>query len=380
MTVAVAAQVCLVFTPVLAFQATPPGLDLARLLDDYAAGRFDQAVRAFEAAGDLKANQLRSHWRGTVRLWVDANPASKPRRLLATASFALETEHLRAERGGWNYMMTGVCQLPPNARNRDARGPAGQCVMEWAWSLLGERALADEGERAWVLAAAALLSGMREYAPLYRFLPRAVPPDPTSNGLLREALRRHPDDKRLQLEQAIAAAARYNITVDGGGSAPAQFTTIVNIGGVRTTANVPPRDDAEVGPEARMRLGYLLWEGGDRDRSRKELAAAAKAAKDPELRYLAHFLRGWIAMTSNNFEEALPDMEAALAARPDSQSAALALSALELQRGEAARAETITARSLTNRPDDADPWRLFLYGHHPRLPLLIAELRKQVLQ
>lgn len=395
MSVALAAQVCLALTPVFAFQAAPPTLDLARLLDDYSAGRFDQAVRAVQDAGAVQGNQLRTEWRTTGRAWIDADPAAKPRRLLAAASFALETENIRAEHGGWNFVMAGVCPLPPNAKDKNAKGPAGQCVMEWAWSLVAERGRPDEGERAWVLAAAALLSGMREYTLQYRLLPRAVPPDVPSTGLLPEALRRNPGDKRLALAQAIAAAARYTITTDGGGPAPMQLTTFVNIVGPTRAGIGPPRidaradatqqlealvDDPEVGPEARMRLGYLLWAGGDRDRSRQELATAAEAAKASDLRYLAHFLRGWIALTDNKFEEARPDMEAALDARPDSQSAALALSALELQRGEAARAETIAARSLENRPDDADPWRLFLYGHHPRLPALFAELRKQVMR
>ena len=72
-----------------------PILDLGRLLDDYSAGRFERAVGAVEAAGDAQATLLRTQWRGAGRLWIDADPEAKSQRLLAAASFALETEHLR---------------------------------------------------------------------------------------------------------------------------------------------------------------------------------------------------------------------------------------------------------------------------------------------
>jgi len=51
---------------------------------------------------------------------------------------------------------------------------------------------------------------------------------------------------------------------------------------------------------------------------------------------------------------------------------------LELQRGDAGKAHDLAQASLDQRRADVDPWRLFLYGHHPRLAGLIAELRRQV--
>ena len=83
-------------------------------------------------------------------------------------------------------------------------------------------------------------------------------------------------------------------------------------------------------------------------------------------------------MQDGDAAAAIPHLDAALAARPDSQSAAVALSALTLQQGDATRAYDIAQSSLDKRPTDVDPWRLILYAHHPRLPGLIAQLRKQV--
>src|SRR6187551_345499 len=121
--------------------AGAPILDLARLLDDYSAGRFDQAMGVVQSAGDTQATLLRTQWRGAGRLWIDADPATKPQRLLAAAAFALETEHLRVERGAWMTAMAGVC--PSDPRTPESKSPAGPCVLEWAWSLLVERAMPD---------------------------------------------------------------------------------------------------------------------------------------------------------------------------------------------------------------------------------------------
>jgi tetratricopeptide (TPR) repeat protein len=369
------------------FAAAPPALDLARLLDDYAAGRFDQSVRAVEQAGDAQAMLLRTQWRSAARLWVDADPATKPHRLLAVASFALETEHLRAERGAWSTPMAGVCVGDP--RRPDEKSPAGTCVIEWAWSLLVERGIADGAERAWVLAAAALAGGVRDFRVLYNPMPGVAPSD---GGLITDALRRHPGDARLQLEHAIATSARFSITIDGAGPAP-PIPAVMMFG--RGGQLQLPRDrpdsrenviaeltalaaDPDVGAESRLRLGYLLWVLGDAERARAELGAAAAAASDADLRYLAKFLRGWIALTAHKPAEAIPDLEAALQIRPHSQSAVLALAALELQRGEAGRAHELAQASLATRPDDVDPWRWFLYGHYSRMPALVANLRREV--
>jgi len=137
------------------------------------------------------------------------------------------------------------------------------------------------------------------------------------------------------------------------------------------------RDDPVVGVEARLRFGYLQWTQGKHDAAKTELMIAAERARDPELRYLANFLLGWTATSGGDAVAAVRHFDAALEARPGSQSASVNLAALELQRGDAAKADAI-ARTTLDKKSDLDPWRLFLYGHHPRLPRLIAELRREV--
>jgi tetratricopeptide (TPR) repeat protein len=347
-------------------------LDAGRLLDLYAAGRFDEAVQAVARAGDEIGRNLRRHWSVGGSQWILADPARRRQRILAAAALALETEHVRAERGDWRASDDPPC--------------AAACVLDWAQQQLIDRGPPDQAERTWHLAAAALTGGVRDW----RYLQRV--PDPRANagvpGLMNRALVRFPGDARLRLEEALAAAGRFNITMDGR-----RLPLSVPLAVLRGRGLLAPRqtaadiaadmlssltEDPAVGPEARLRLGYLHWVLERDEVAQTELMAAAEQARDVDLRYLARFLLGWMAIARGDSAGAIPHLEAALAARPASQSAALALASLELQRGDASKAHDLADTSLDQRRADIDPWRLFLYGHHPRLPGLIAELRREV--
>jgi hypothetical protein len=353
-------------------------LNLVRVLDLYADGRFDDAVTAVARAGDEIGRNLRRHWSLTARAWIDADPARRPQRILAAAALALETEHLRAERGDWRV----THGAPPCAAS---------CVLDWAQLLLVQRGAPDRAERAWYLAAAALAGGVRDW----RYLQRTVDLERTPNampGLMERALARFPGDPALRLERALAAAGRFNVMIDGGRRAP----TIPLPSSIVRMPGLPPRlllgpdptdatdllaelvDDPLVGPDARLRLGYLHWAYGRDGAARDELTKAAERAADADTRYLAHFLLGRIAISRGDSAGAIAQLEAALAVRPGSQSAAVALAALELQRGNADKSHAIARASLDQPGAAVDPWRLFLYGHHPRWPRQLADLRREV--
>jgi hypothetical protein len=397
-----------------ASEPTPLGpiapLDVARLLDLYAAGRFDEAVGAVAQAGDEVGRNLRRHWMADAPPWIDADPADRSRRLLVVSALVLETENVRAERGDW-----GVDGSPPCA---------GPCVLNWAEAQLVARGAPDQAEHAWYLTAAALAGGVRDWNYLFRFIrPQtgpgarpggtadaskgaaatdpwpADPAPPPPLGLMDRALTRFPGDPRLLLEQALAAAGRFSVTTDGERYTPTVVRgpapTIV----IRGFVSAPPEppevqpiaqreaavalfgalvNDPIVGVEACLRLGYLRWVFGEDDAARADLEWSAAETTDPDLRYLARFLLGWTALVEGDTITAIPQLRAALQARPNSQSAAVALASLELQRGDATAAYDIAQASLDNRSTDNDPWRLFLYAHHPRLPALIADLRKRI--
>jgi hypothetical protein len=377
-------------------------LDVARLLDTYAAGRFNDAVSEVAKAGDTIGRNLRRHWMVDAPVWIDADPADRPHRLLVAASLALESEIIRVERGEWG--VSGGAPYCP-----------GSCVLDWAQTQLASRGAPDDAERAWLLAAAALAGGVRDWNYLNRPAPPkpagrmetwvgssrsdavGFPPGPTEvplPGLMNRALDRFPADPRLRLEHAMAAAARFNVTTEGGRNVPdIAYQPIIVTGGrismpaqqTRTTQRETAialldalKDDPVVGPEASVRLGYLQWALGEDGAATASLVRAAAAAKDADTEYLARFLLGWTALVGGDSDAAIPHLRAALDARPGSQSASVALGALELQRGDAAAAYTLAQTSLDTRATDDDPWRLFLYGHHPHLSSLIAGLRKQV--
>jgi hypothetical protein len=136
--------------------------------------------------------------------------------------------------------------------------------------------------------------------------------------------------------------------------------------------------DALVGGEARVRLGYLHWIRGDERAALAAAAGAAESARDPDVRYVANFLAAQAAQAGGDLAAAEARYRAALAVRPYSQSATLALAALLYQRGEAREAHEIVAASRANLPRDDDPWRMFMYGDFPKLPGLVTELRRRI--
>jgi tetratricopeptide (TPR) repeat protein len=352
-------------------------LDLGRTLELYAAGRFDEAVQSVARAGDEIGRNLRRHWAETGSQWINADAAKRPQRILVAAALALETEHLRAERGDWRVSDDPLC--------------AAACVLDWAQLRLVERGAPDQAERAWFLAAAALAGGVRDW----RYLQRTI--DPTRQtralpGLMDRALVRFPTDPLVGLDWAVSAAGRFNITVDGGRLAPGIPLPPGILGGrgglLIGSLGLDPEpaarmltalaEDPLVGAEARLRLGYLHWTQQRDEAARDELTKAAEGTGDADVRYLAHFLLGWIAIKHGDAAGAIPRLEAALAARPASQSAALALASLELQRGNADKAHEIARASFDQKRADVDPWRLFIYGHHPRWSARVADLRRAV--
>lgn len=367
-------------------------LSAPRLLDQYLAGRFDESVQAVRAAGDDAARKLRQQWALFVPGWIDADEPHRPQRILAAATFALETENLRAERGDWAQTTPDSC--------------AGPCVLNWAYSLFEQRGKADETEHAWLMAATSLAEGVRDWRFLHRYVaqpaanvrPRPGTGPPPVRGLLDVALDRFPHDPALRLHVAMAAASRFTVTVEGGRATADPFAPVVSSTNVvvmgpngRPQMALMPRyesrdetvelfralmNDPAVGPEARMRMGYLLWAFDQDEAARVALTAAAQSARDVDTRYLAYFLLGWTALNGKDLKEANTHLTRALEVRPGSQSATLALAAVQLQQGEGANAYDLAEASLGKADDD--PWRLFLYGHHGQYRSRLTALRGRI--
>ena len=372
--------------PPVAGQKTPPKapplrpiapLDVAAALDAYAAGRFDAAVKRWRPPATRSAGTCAATGRSRAATGSDADPEHQAHRLLAAASLALETEHLRAERGDWRTSDNPLC--------------AAACVLDWAQLQLVARGAPDRAERAWYLAAAALAGGVRDWRYLQRPADATRPPRYTA-GLIDRALVRFPGDAALRLEEGIAAAGRFNLIVD----APAGSRR--NLAGVSILAGrgllPPPRraDDAQESAARHARVtrrATRRWErkracasatcGGPSSvttRRKRNWRPPQRGPPAPTFATSPSSCLARIGIARGDSAGAIGHLEAALRARPGSQSAAVALAALELQRGDAVKADEIARDSLARQ--DVDPWRLFLYGHHPRWPALAAALRREV--
>ncbi|HEX5071076.1 MAG TPA: hypothetical protein VFV78_12745 [Vicinamibacterales bacterium] len=417
------ALAALVVTGPMAASPSPP--DLPALLDEYAAGG-DRAIRRVELLGDDTAIEMRLDWATLGRAWIERDASDRPRRLFVAAAFALETEAILVERGLWSRSASR--KIKEKGKESTVRCN-GACVISWARGLFVERGAPDAAEHAWWIASVALAQGVRDT----RFLlPPPAPsatesnlaiaarlgqvPNTTTLGHLAAALTRFPNDPQFRLAKVVAASARFEITTDaaprspgtGNGTSDMALPNIVVISRASGAAPAVPvrptsaqvnraryaelpgilsdfeaiAGDATAGigvrTEARIRLGYLHWATGDSARALAALTLAAESAPSADLRYLADYLAGVAHESLGDAAAATAAYEAALTARPHSQSASIKLAVLRQLHGDAAGAQAIAQETLDRRPNDADPWRLFLYGHYPQLPALLAEIRLQV--
>ncbi|MGE5836636.1 MAG: hypothetical protein ACM4AI_19335 [Acidobacteriota bacterium] len=382
-----AATVVAIFTTVLAIcgwtaAAQPKRLDINALLDLYARGDYDAA---WKMAGELtkpQARALRSSLVSTGHSWVHAAPEDLPHRILAAAAFALEFEAGRAEKGEWGTFDGDQC--------------AGRCAIEWACTILRARGDADDAERRWHRATFALVGGVRDWTFLLTPLTAPTPRSRvTVAGHVFHALSRLPADPHARLAKAIAIASRHLVSDEMDAPHPGERTHAAMPAFMPVAATVPSSrvqvqfeyakqqlaeliGDPVVGPEARMRLGYLHWRSGQYEEAVAAEGVAAETTAEMNVRYLAYFVAAQAAQAAGDLTGAEELYSKALETRPSSQSATIGLAALLFLRGDAGPAYDAIERSRVDRPKDDDPWRLFLYGDYPRLPELIGHLRKSV--
>lgn len=362
--------------------------DIAASLDAYARGSFDAALAELRRAPVGEMGEFGLPLAQGSQLWVDRASDDRQRRLLIAAAFALEAQAIRAEGGGWT--MTG--SEPPCA---------GACVLEWACGLLRSRGAPDEAERDWLLASVALAGGVRDW--LFLTAPLAPPtPRTQERGHLVHARARFPDEPRFRLARAVAIASRLAVLPEmeapraGSRTGPAPTAELIRIVGLlgapgdlvaeRRTAQLAYAsrqfldlaEDPLVGAEALMRLSYLDYRAGAYDTALARARQAATTGPDPDVKYVAFYLAAQAAQALGDLTGTEALLTSALEARPHSQSAAIGLAALRYRRGDAEPAYALVEASWRERPNDDDPWRLFLYGDFARLPALIAQLRQRI--
>jgi tetratricopeptide (TPR) repeat protein len=135
-------------------------------------------------------------------------------------------------------------------------------------------------------------------------------------------------------------------------------------------------------PEARLRLGRLLYRRGDLDRAAQELDAAlplARQAGPPDLVYLALLFRGMVETARGNYDRAGMFYSEARVLLPLAQTAALAQAEAAYLRGRVAEAAATMQGALQQTEKD-DPWWAYISGEWWHLEGRLEAIRKYVQQ
>ena len=336
----------------LAIDARAQAIDASPmdLLQFYEMGQHDPVAQALEraATGDfvdlLKALQRE----GTA--WIAADgPKWMTSRRQVVATFALE-----AARAG----------LETQWENSKA-------FIEWACTLLRRQPTASAFERAWHLAALAVLEGSRDLNAIRLHLAHIE--------------KRVPDEARLRLARAFVLETEYWNDAQAG---PVTFATplgppartdrerdegadeivraLTPLAGVAATAN-----------EAIMRLGFFLLRAGQPDAALRRFRLLA-TPDDPGQAHLVHLFSAWAHQRLGRKDDAIGAYRAALDSIPAAQTASLQLAVLLHTEGRAAEAKTVMDAMLARQIPVFDPWRNFGYGDLRRWPLLISDLRRML--
>ena len=103
---------------------------------------------------------------------------------------------------------------------------------------------------------------------------------------------------------------------------------------------------------------------------------ATELARDPRVRYLGFVLAGRALSELGRADEARTAYGDALAAFPEGHSAAMLLAALIDTVDPPDEVAALIRRSLTAKPLQDDPWRLYTYGDYLRWPTYIDDLHE----
>ena len=364
-------------------------LTTLELLDRYAKGQFAE-VEARLAALDKFSGLVKDLKHDDVKAWLAAGGAAdQDRRELAAATFALEAARVDEWRE-WKWIQ------------RQSAGPlpvlywqAPPLLIEWGCELLRRHEEPLPIERIWQLAAMAVaqrgedtqfLIGFTEVSPdvppptssapavPVERPPTSLggipvrqgpsrPPDEVLNvgkeiGHLNHVAERFPGEKRFMLGEALARER------PSPGDALKVYASLLT--------------DLDVGGEAAVRMGALYLRRGDVSNAIARFDLAERITRNPDLIYLARYNRGQALLRSKKEDDAIASFRAALAVRPASQSASVALAALLAKADRHAEAQALMKAVLDAGPTHTDPNIEYMHGDDRFWPYLLATLRRQI--
>jgi tetratricopeptide (TPR) repeat protein len=207
----------------------------------------------------------------------------------------------------------------------------------------------------------------------------------------RSGLKWYPKDGPLLMAVGIANETRAFFTL---APAPRVLNAPASVARLRDAAATALRAQWEISarafedtlaaapeiPEARLRLGRILWRLGRPDEAQKCFDAFLAVPADASLQYLAHLFLGRVLEDRKKWPEAEEHYRTALALQPRSETAAVALSHIRFLQGDTESSWRILKEGLemAKARRDFDPWVPYLITQTPDGEKILAELRQAV--
>ena len=342
-----------------------PAPSLPSLIESYASGAFDEAVR--QATSD-DIGRWRVPFVRDVPAWIRSDPERMEFRRAAAAAFLLEVAQTRLE-SDWGRLADLIEFTCADLRIGQPK-PAFELAWHRASIALAGRARA----RQWLLGEYAVLPHQQ---PIRR--PPQSRPDPNPKHLTH-ALERFPDDPQLQLARIVAWT--WGRDDEPTRNVPGFFDDFPPRG-ARTNA---PReaihalealvDDSVVGAEASVRIAQMQIVARDTEAALR-WADRAEAAPSAAVRYLALYLSARALEALNRPDEAIRKYQAALAVVPRADSATIGIATLQFVRDERESAIGLMHQTF-DQSSVLDPARLIGYGNFMHWTQLRDALRAQL--
>lgn len=375
---------CVLAPPVLPSTTGAQAPALASQLDRYLSGQYDGVVNEIAATADF--GHLLETLKREAPPWIDAAPeAQRPRRRLVAAAYALEAARA-AEHEDWKLLRRMQLNAPTGSPIPMIGGgqssethaqiywkPPAQ-LLEWGCELLRGSPAPAFGERWWQLAALSVAQRRGDYEFLIGspWDARDNPDDEIDH--LKHVIARFPKEARFALGQAIAIEWRtWPTSLRRPRGASRNLTDALR-------AFEGMRDDADVGAEARLRSGVLLFRSNSYDRAAAMLDRVEAVTRDRYLTYLAKYFRGQAYERRQLPIEAERDYRGALATIPKAISATMALAALLTRAERPGEASALVDAALTAAPPVVDPWRTYAAADDRFWPQFIAQVRAEIRQ
>jgi hypothetical protein len=337
------------------------------LLEAYVQGRFDEAVAEASSVRDM--DDFRRAIERQAPEWIAASTRDPQRRRLAAAGLVVEVTHARIE--------TDWATLRP--------------LLEWACQMFQAGGAPTEAERRWHLAVIAVAGRARDFGRVSALMPDWVR-NPTTQqdritlrkniataGHLAHTFARFPEEPRVLMAATMMVASWFdNEPTRNPRMEPSATTESRRRGRMMSLAFLQVlRDDPRLAAESYVHAGHIHYASGSPGSALDLELRAQLAARDPETKYLAHFLAGRILEAMQRSSEAASEFQRALNLRPRAQSAALALAAIRATEAQT-QAFDLLRPALDSHSAFDDPWRLYGYGDYVRWPDAIAALRESV--